>query len=269
MRRIAGASLLTAGLLAGCSHRLQPLQQPPESVALTTRGLNVSMIYLARVPAGVVVVDLGWTGAERVLDRGLERLDADAADVVGVFLTHSHRDHIGAWRRVRGAPFHLAAGEEAFLRGEARFRGWIPRLAERIWPSDRPAAGELRLLPFARDTAFAFGADTLRAFRIPGHTEGSAAYLFRGTLFVGDALARPPLTGFRVTAPGFADDPSLARRSLDSLWRRVQPFPVRYVCTAHAKCAEFSPAFLRRVRGEDPPAGEGTPRSGHRDSAGS
>lgn len=116
---------------------------------------------------------------------------------------------------------------------------------------------------------FAFGADTLRAFRTPGHTGGSAAYLFRGTLFVGDALARPPLTGFRVTAPGFADDPALARRSLESLWRRVQPFPVRYVRTAHAKCAEFSPALLRRLRGGGPPAGGSTPRRGPPHSAAS
>lgn len=216
-------------------------------MAVTTRGLNVSMIYLARVESGVIVIDLGWRGAERALAGGLDRLGAAPGEVVAVFLTHSHRDHIGAWRRVRHAPFHLAAPEVERLLGRAAFGGWLPRLTERLLPSRRPRTGEVALAPFARDTAFVFGADTLRAFLLPGHTSGSAAYLFRGILFVGDALARPPLAGFRATPGAFADDAALAARSLGSLWERVEPFRVEHVCTAHAKCSPYTAGFRHRV----------------------
>lgn len=240
--------LVLAGALAGCTHQIEPLQRPPSAVAVTTRGLNVSMIYLARVQTGVVAIDLGWTGAERGVERGLRRLGAHPSDVVAVFLTHSHRDHIGGWKQVRRAPFHLAEPEVDRLLGRVPFEGPVPRAAERFWPSDRPAEREITLVPFGSDTAFTFGADTVWAFVAPGHTAGSAAYLHGGVLFVGDALARPPLTGFRPTPSGFADDPALALRTLDSLWRRMEGRPVRYVCTAHGKCAAFTPGFRERLR---------------------
>jgi glyoxylase-like metal-dependent hydrolase (beta-lactamase superfamily II) len=248
-RRSAAAGVaLAAAVGCGAPRRaVAPLAVPGRSAVALTGGPNASLIYAARTSAGVLLVDLGWWGHGRALRRALAALGAEPADVALVFLTHAHRDHVAAWPAVRGARFHVAAPEAARLTGRSRPRGWIPRWAERLKPAHLPAPGRLDVRPFAADTVFAFGADTLRAYLVPGHTAGSAAYLFRGVLFVGDAVTHTRAGGFAPARRGYSDDPRAAAASLAALWRRLPPGGARYVCTAHARCAAFTPAFLRDV----------------------
>jgi glyoxylase-like metal-dependent hydrolase (beta-lactamase superfamily II) len=242
----AGAALAAAACAA--PHRsVALLAVPGQSAVALTGGPNASLIYAARTSAGVLLIDLGWWGHGRALPRALAALGAEAADVALVFLTHAHRDHVAAWPAVRRARFHLAAPEAPRLTGAARPRGWIPRWAERVKPTRLPATGQLDVRPFAADTVFAVGADTVRAYVVPGHTAGSAAYLFRGVLFVGDAVTHTRAGGFAPARRGYSDDRRAAAASLAALWRRLPAGGVRHVCTAHARCAAFTPAFLRDV----------------------
>jgi hydroxyacylglutathione hydrolase len=246
MRLLLGG--LALFLLSACARPAVPPVVPAGSAVALSGGPNASMVYLARVPGGVVAIDLGWWGAERSVRGVLRELRASPGDVTDVFITHSHRDHIGAWRLVRGARFHLATAERAAFTGERRHRGWIPRLAERLKRSALPRPGEVDVRTFSRDTAFVLGADTLRAFTIPGHTAGSAAYLFRGTLFLGDAATYTRWGGFGPARRGYSDDPRAGARNLRALWTRLPVGAVRYVCTAHAKCSELTPEFLADVQ---------------------
>jgi hydroxyacylglutathione hydrolase len=238
---------LLALVLGGCTHNLRYVQEPGRATAFPTSLPWVSMIYAARTDSGVVVVDLGWYGAGGSLRHRLRSLGATTRDVTDVFLTHSHRDHIGAWRTVRGARFHLAASEAPLFEGEAPHADTPSRLARKVAGHAGPVPGEVDLRAFDADTAFTFGRDTMRAFIVPGHTDGSAAYLFRGVLFVGDAVARKPATGFKGADALFSESTRQNRESLRSLFDRVSPYPVRYVCNAHAKCAAFDSTFIHRV----------------------
>ena len=234
--------------LAACARRAgRPVLSPGSAVALSG-GPNTSMVYLARVPNGVIAIDLGWWGAERSVRRALRELGASPGDVTDVFITHSHRDHVGAWRLVRGSRFHLAAAERASFTGGRPHRAWIPRTAEALKRSPLPRPGEVDVRTFTRDTAFAFGADTLYAFPVPGHTAGSVAYLFRGTLFLGDAVTYTRRSGFGPARRGYSDDTRIAARNLEALWARLPRRNVRHVCTAHAKCSPLTPEFLTDVR---------------------
>jgi hydroxyacylglutathione hydrolase len=247
--------LLTTSLalpVAGCAVGLQQIQDPPQARAVTTGGVWVSMIYAARTGAGVIVIDLGWERDADQLKHALAGVDATAADVVAVFITHSHRDHVAAWAAVRHAIFHLAADEMPYFVGEDEHDGPVPRLAG-VVPPDLPDPGELRIQPFSTDTAFALGSDTLYAFLVPGHTPGSAAYLFRGVLFTGDALSYTRPFGFHHTKWIFADDTERGRASLDSLWPRLERHAVNTVCTAHAKCTTIRELV---EEGVIPPAGQ-------------
>jgi len=238
----------TAGTLAAAATGCAParpvratraaLEVPGLAAVETTNGRNASMVYAVRTSAGVVVVDLGWSGARGALTRALARLDATPADVAGVLLTHSHRDHVGAWPLVAHAPFYLGADEVPRLFGERPHGGWIPHAADWLRAPRLPARGTVRVVAIARDTALVFGRDTVRAFLMPGHTAGSMAYLARGVLFVGDA-ASATLVGDRLRPArrGYSDDPAAARRSLARLRVAVAPYEVRLVCTAHARCA--------------------------------
>lgn len=248
MIRITRHGAFACMAIAACARpAMRPVPAPGSAVALSG-GPNTSMIYLARVPAGVIAIDLGWWGAEGSVRRALRGLGASPGDVTDVFITHSHRDHVGAWRLVRGSRFHLAAAERATFIGERRHRGWIPRLAEALKRSALSRAGQIDVRTFTRDTAFAFDADTLYAFPVPGHTAGSAVYLFRGTLFLGDAATYTRWSGFAPARRGFSDDPGTAARTLDALWSRVPRQQIRLVCTAHAKCSRLTPEFLADLR---------------------
>jgi hydroxyacylglutathione hydrolase len=241
------ASLACLVALA-CARPAKPPATGSGSAVALSGGPNTSMVYLARVPSGVIAIDLGWWGAERSVRGVLSGLGASPDDVTDVFLTHSHRDHVGAWRLVRRSRFHVAAAERATFVGERAHRGWIPRTFERLKRSALPRRDEVNVRTFSRDTAFVFGRDTLRAYVVPGHTAGSVAYLFRGILFLGDAATYTRWGGFAPARRGYSDDARTAARSLDALWARLPRDTVHSVCTAHAKCSALTPAFLADIK---------------------
>ncbi|MEJ2548625.1 MAG: MBL fold metallo-hydrolase [Gemmatimonadota bacterium] len=231
--------LLLVLLLAGCAHAVPPrFDAPPRSLAVASDGPERSAIYLERVDEGIVVIDLGWWGADGALEDGLRRMGATPDDVVAVLLTHTHRDHIGAWRSVAHAPFYLASPGVDLLFGREEHLGWIPRWAAAIHEVDRPSPDDIEVRPFASDTVLTVGGDTVRAFLVPGHTAGSAAYLVHGSLFAGDAIARTWPSGLGTALRGYSDDVEQAWRSVASLRDRVAPYRVEWICTAHLDCAE-------------------------------
>ena len=205
------------------------------------------MTYLARTADGVLAIDLGWSANQEPLARALRTLGAGVADVRWVFLTHSHRDHVGAWPMLRHARVYIAAAEESLLVATRSHDGWIPRTMERINPTELPSGGELTVRTFSKDTTIVIGVDTLRAYLVPGHTPGSVVYLFRGVLFLGDAVTSTVSGGFAPARRGFSSDPHGAAKSLAALWPRLPPEAVRYACTAHARCAAYTTAFLEDV----------------------
>ena len=232
---------------AGCSRAVSPLIVPNQSAVVLSGGPNTSMTYLARTSGGVLAIDLGWSANDEALTRALRTLGASAADVRWVFLTHSHRDHVGAWPMVRHARIYIAAAEESLLVAGKSHGGWIPRAMERIDAAHLPRAGELAVSTFSQDTTIVIGADTLRAYLVPGHTPGSVVYLFRGILFLGDAVTSTVSGGFAPARRGFSSDPKGAAKALAQLWPRLPSDAVRYACTAHARCAAYTPAFLKDV----------------------
>ena len=244
LRRIVFLTLTAA---VGCNSRNPELAEDPKSAVALTGGLNTSMIYVARTDSGVIAIDLGWWGHEKPMSHALARIDASPQDVKRVFITHSHRDHIAAWPRVLTARFHMSEAERLRFTGEAEHDGWMVRWAEWLNASHLPDSARLQVHAFGRDTAFILGSDTLRAYVTPGHTAGSAVYLFRGGLFLGDAVTYKPFLGFRPAKAQFTDDSRQARESLKALWPRLPENQVRIICTAHGECARFTPELIKHL----------------------
>lgn len=228
--------------IPACAPAIGAVQEQTGGIMVATADGNRSLIFVAPVDGGVVVVDLGWMNAATELFRALHSARATPEDVVAVLLTHGHRDHIAAWPLVAGAPFYMAAAEADLFLGRAAPEGTLVELGDRLRAPPRPDPGELEIRTFSADTALAFGTDTIRAFAVPGHTPGSSAYLFRGVLFIGDAATGRPFGGLAAAVPVYSADPELAVESLRRLWARLTPYTVRWVCTAHARCVPFEEA---------------------------
>ena len=226
------------------------LGPPSRSVAVVTGGPFASAMFLERVDSGVVLVDLGWSGARDALRKEISKLGATTENLRAVFLTHSHRDHIAAWPEVKHVPIFLAAAEVPLLFGEQEHAGMIPRLADRLNDPNLPTRDDLTIRPFDRDTFYVFGVDTVRVFLVPGHTAGSAAYLIHGNLYAGDAISQTWRRGFVPALPVYSEDADQARRSLESLKLRLAPYVVNTVCTAHLECSAVNEKFWTDVLGK-------------------
>ncbi len=238
-----------AFVAAACSHNLQLVPPLPLAAATTTAGPWSSMIFAARTDSGVFVIDLGWGRAANGLRSVLAQIDASTSDVRWAFITHAHRDHIGGWTSVPHATFVLGRDEVPLFTGTSSYRGVVPRVGDHLKPYHRPTSAEVTVLAMGSDTLFAFGRDTLRAYWVPGHTPGSTVYLFRETLFVGDAANWSAVRGFRGALTIFSDDVDRSHRSMQSLLARLDTTGVRWrtVCTAHGKCSVVDSALRTKI----------------------
>jgi glyoxylase-like metal-dependent hydrolase (beta-lactamase superfamily II) len=244
---VTAASALVAA--SACTHNLHLAPPPPAAAATTTAGPWTSMIFAARTDSGVFVIDLGWGRASSGLRAVLGELGADTADVRYAFLTHAHRDHIGAWPSVTQATFVMGRDEVPRFVGDSVYVDFGSRVGEAFNDSRRPAPGSVQILALGGDTTFVFGRDTLRAYAVPGHTPGSTVYLFRETLFAGDAANHGVVAGFRGALRIFSDDVTRSHASMQALFARFDTTGVRVrtLCTAHAKCAPVDSALRARV----------------------
>lgn len=123
-------------------------------------------IFVLQQDGHAAVVDP--TEATPVLDL-LRRLNLE---LIAIFNTHHHGDHVGGNREL------LAAFPEATVYGGAADRGRIP--GQRVFLEDGDTVG--------------FGERQAKVFFVPGHTRGHIAYYFPaanggpGELFCGDTL---------------------------------------------------------------------------------
>lgn len=148
--------------------------------------------YLVR-PAG------GGPGLLVDAPEGVEAVVGDlrAEDLLGVVLTHSHRDHWAGHEAVRalGVPFHAGASEVNLDTVEAE--GALSRLRA--------------------DDALAVGGVRVRVLETPGHTPGSICLLVNGAVLTGDTL----FPG----GPGYSRDHAAFEREVASITSQLYPLP--------------------------------------------
>ena len=217
-----------------------PTRVAPGVHRLGGHGVN---FYLVEDPDGLILIDSGVPGHREQLRGLLARLGRSVADLRAVLLTHGHLDHTGLAHTLQeaGAAIWIHERDAAILRDGPRSvnryakpeRSMLPYLLR------RPSALALPL-QLARAGAFTapavhharvFGADQVLddvpgaplAVVLPGHTPGSAAYLFarRGLLFTGDALVTEEgmagHTGPAIVSRCFTHDSRAALAALDRL----------------------------------------------------
>lgn len=161
---------------------------------LTVRNFPVAF-HVLRDNRGLHLVDAGFIGGERALERHLAARGWEKEPILGVIVTHGHLDHILNVARIaekHGAWIAAPRLDAAHYEGRPRYGGWskVAGILERI---GRPLFG---FRPFTPDRLLDDGDfldvwHGLRAIHLPGHTAGHTGYFCEklGLLFCGDLFA--------------------------------------------------------------------------------
>jgi glyoxylase-like metal-dependent hydrolase (beta-lactamase superfamily II) len=150
-------------------------------------------VYLIYGTHGICMIDTGVAGAEETIYDYVRKTGRRVSDINLVIQTHSHPDHIGATRNIKGETRCAVAVHPSE-------RAWIEDVGlqarERPVPGfDALVAGSLAVDRTLEDgEVFDLGCGLkLQVFHTPGHSRGSISILLLGymALFSGDAVPVP------------------------------------------------------------------------------
>jgi glyoxylase-like metal-dependent hydrolase (beta-lactamase superfamily II) len=212
------AVLLSTILLYSFSRTL-PLAQRRElsGGAVQVKDGMVSVAIIPSADRQVILVDCGSDSKARAILEGLGQMGLGKESVKAILLTHAHPDHIGGCGAFPAAEIFAMAAERSLLEGRAASRSLIGVL---IGKKD----SGLHIARYLQDgDSLQLGNVAVSCYLVPGHTDGSAAYLAAGTLYLGDS-ADSGRDGTLLPAKRFVStDVGENRASLERLAEKLRP----------------------------------------------
>ena len=198
-----------------------------EGFARVVKDGYVSVGVLDAGPGSVALIDAGMDLSGQALLAELKRRQLGPEAVKAIFLTHGHADHIAGCHLFPQAEVMALEAEVPLAEGKARARGPITRL---LPPTDHP----VHVTRALKDgETVQVGTLAVRVLALPGHTGGSAAYLVRGVLFLGDS-ADATREGKLVPAKWpVTDDAQGNRASLQALAARLKSEQIKDLVFSH------------------------------------
>ena len=178
----------------------------------------------------VALVDAGNDTSAKAILAELSRRHLGPDAVTAILITHGHPDHTGGVAMFPKAQVIALEAEQPLVEGRAGAKGPLTRL----FPV-RPTGITVTKTVADGDT-WMLGPHRVRVFAVPGHTQGSAAYLVDDVLFMGDA-ADTKSDGTVIGSPWvFSDSQPQDRASLVALDQRLtrENVPVTVIVFAHS-----------------------------------
>lgn len=156
------------------------------------------------------------TGRAVLAALAARKLTKDA--VKAVFLTHGHPDHTAGAQLFPGAQVYAFAADVKMAAAEEKAKG--PLTSRLDFPKEKGAKVTKTLTD---GETISVGSLQVRAFAVPGHTPGSAAFLSNGVLFLGDSAgAKADGKTIRGAPWAFTDDQAQNKASLKALHARLK-----------------------------------------------
>ncbi|MBL8684662.1 MAG: MBL fold metallo-hydrolase [Myxococcales bacterium] len=225
-------ALVVAAPFVTAFRGLAPIVDGAE-LAPGVRTVKMSFVSAFVLDAGegrAVLVDAGADRAGTALLAALRAAGSAPDAVLAVLLTHGHGDHLAAAPLFRNAAIVALEAERRLVEGTVTSRSPMGR-----WSRAKPTG--VRVTRAVRDgESLRFGSLDVRVFALPGHTVGSAAYLARGVLFVGDAASATEDRHVRGPAWVFSESVDRGAASLRALGARLrrEGLPVTALAPAHS-----------------------------------
>jgi glyoxylase-like metal-dependent hydrolase (beta-lactamase superfamily II) len=177
------------------------------------------IVTAAIVPAEeghVALIDAGNDAAAAAILAELARRNLGNGAVSTILLTHGHPDHTAGIKQFPNAQVMTLAAEKGLVEGTSGAGGPLTR-----WFPTKPTGVKVAKTLGDGETV-TLGATEVRVFAVPGHTQGSAAYLVNGLLFLGDAADQDGDHKV-ITAPwAFSDSVEQDRASVQNLASRLE-----------------------------------------------
>jgi len=177
-----------------------------------------------------VLIDAGADDKGAALIQDLQARHAGPEAVTAILLTHAHPDHIAALALFPKATIYALKAEVPFAAGQQPFNGPLFKLS-----------GGTNKTPFSvthpldDGENFMVGNLQITAYAVPGHTEGSAAYLTQSVLFAGDAVQIG--SNQQIIGPSliFSSDRAQGEASLKRLSQELEPHAgqVNFIASGH------------------------------------
>jgi glyoxylase-like metal-dependent hydrolase (beta-lactamase superfamily II) len=163
----------------------------------------------------VALIDAGNDPAGKAILAELSRRNLGPDAVTAILLTHGHPDHTATIHLFPRAQVMALQAEVPLVEGMARAGAPFTLLM-----SVKPTGVKVTRTLFDGDTVM-LGKVAVRVYAVPGHTQGSAAYLVDDVLFLGDAADMHSNGEMDISAWIFTDDQAQDRVSLLRLGRRL------------------------------------------------
>ena len=177
-------------------------------------------VYAVQYDGGYILIDCGRYDALDIIQKNMKYWGIASQDITHVLLTHGHDDHAGSssWFQKHGSQIYVGAGDEAIMK--AGNFGTESPFTNHVMPPCSPD------VVIVEDMGIHVGNLTLRAYRMPGHTEGSVLYhmvldkeeiIFSGDMFFADGeTGEAAFTGWK---GDMSYNGSLLLESFQRLWK--------------------------------------------------
>jgi hydroxyacylglutathione hydrolase len=170
------------------------------------------------------------TNGKPILDA-LQKRGATPDNVLAIFVTHAHPDHDAGIHLFPKAAIYGLKREVPIAEGKEEFGSMLSAVTGKTNPHPFEITH-----PLDDGEKVTVGDLEVTAFSVPGHTQGSAAYLARGVLYLGDAAMISSSGQIVGPTKAFSTDVNEGMASLKHLAQELQPRSeeVKVLATGHA-----------------------------------